>query len=154
MLDNVNYVKNVAICQAIEDASLTKIMSYYQKLDDNILELQELVNELTKDEALVRSESLIKAQDALTKGEEVRAMLQGKFRKALVDIRSGGSTDLLDNWIEEFTQGDLGDSKVLATKLSFEMDLSNVRSMKTAQKEGVIVISRNEFVLSTQFNLY
>ena len=142
MLDNVNYVKNVAICQAIEDASLTKIMSYYQKLDDNILELQELVNELTKDEALVRSESLIKAQDALTKGEEVRAMLQGKFRKALVDIRSGGSTDLLDNWIEEFTQGDLGDSKVLATKLSFEMDLSNVRSMKSA--EGVIVISRND----------
>ena len=144
MLVNVNDIKLGAICQAIEDASLTKIMNYYQRLDDNILELQDLVKELTKDEALVHSSSLIKAQDALTNGEKARAILQGKFRTALVDIRSGGSTDLLDDWIEEFVQGDLGDSKVLATKLSFEMDLTNIRSTKSAQKEGIIVISRHD----------
>ena len=146
---------HVAYSTIAED-SLTDVMKYYTKVEENILKLQDLVANLTHDEALVRKERLQEAQDALTAGEKEEAKLKMILKAALLSIRSGGDTQVLDQWKLDFEDGVLSDSKIHETTTAFHYDLKIKKLMSEAQKEGVQVLKKGDFLPDRghQFVLY
>ena len=136
-----------AIYQTISGDSLVEIMSYYTKLENNILELKDIVHDLTEDKSLVHSRKVQEAQEALTAGEKEKAKLQGTLKQALLDIRSGKSTTQdLDEWIIQFQESVLADSRIQKTKNEFRLDVKNKKFMTEARKMGVMVLTEDDYL--------
>ena len=86
-------------------------------VEENVLQLQDLVANLTDDATLVRTEQVKKARNALKAGEKEKAKLQMTLKQALLDIRSGKEdTQGLDQWKIDFEDGVLSDSKIQETE--------------------------------------
>ena len=135
------------IYSSIAEDSLAEIMSYYTKVEENVLKLQDLVANLTDDATLVRTEQVKKARDALTAGEKEKAKLQMTLKQALLDIRSGKEdTQGLDQWKIDFEDGVLSDSKIQETENEFFTDLKNKKLMTEAENKGVKVLRKGDFL--------
>ena len=136
-----------AIYKTISGDSLVEIMSYYTKLENNILELRDIVQNLTEDKSLVRSLKVQEAQEALTAGEKEKAKLQEILKQALVDIRSGNSTTQdFDQWIIRFQDSVLSDSRIQKTKNAFRLDVKNKKFMTQAREKGVQVLTEDDYL--------
>ena len=146
-----------AIFQEIEEESSTKIKAFCQKIEDNLLQLKSMVNDMIDNTGLVRSARLAEAQDVLHRAEVEKDRLKEQVKEAVEAERSGKSPAMSFNHLNTELQGGvLGDSEILKFKLSFEIDLRNMKTMKAAQDEGVIV-SNNERLpdnMGHQFVLY
>ena len=126
--------------------SLEDVMNYCTKLEENILKLQDLVANLTHDEALVRIERVQEAQDALTTGQKEEAKLKMTLKDALLSIRSGGDTQVLEQWKVDFESGVLSDSKIQETTNAFHNDRKIKEQMTQAQNKGVKILRNHEFL--------
>ena len=129
-----------AIFQEIEEESATKIKAFCQKIEDNLLQLKSMANDMIDNEELVRSARLDEAKKILQEGEVEKERLKEQVKEAVETERSGNSPSMsFDHLNTELQNGVLGDSEILKVKLSFEIDMRNMKIMKAAQDEGIIV---------------
>ena len=129
-----------AIFQEIEEESSTKIKAFCQKIEDNLLQLKSMVNDMIDNTGLVRSVRLAEAQNVLQRAEVEKERLKEQVKEAVEAERSGKSPSMsFDHLNTELQNGVLGDSEILKVKLSFEIDVRNMRKLKAAQDAGIIV---------------